>query len=429
METISVKEEAWLNKEYITKYRCRSCDSHKMENILSLGDHKIVDFSEGNKPASKSPLTLALCDDCNLLQLRHTTRSDLMWGDDYGYKSGVNETMKGELNDIAQKTQEMVNLTANDIVIDIGCNDGTLLKAYDTAPSVVGFDPSYNVWKHARDHFVDNFGAEKYLMVNDYFKKEQYLRKYPEHSAKIITAIAMFYDLDEPNEFLQDVKKCLHPDGVFVIQQNYLKGMLDQLAFDNICHEHMEYYSLGSLEPLIEQNGLEIFDVSENDINGGSFRTSIRHQGSKVGGDNGSVAKMREDEKECGLDKKETYLNFAEKVKNSGKRLKEFVDCENKKGEKIYIYGASTRGGTLLQFCGIDNKQIIGAAERNPDKWGKTMKTTGIPIVSEEEARKKADIFLVLPWFFRREITIREQKFVEDGGRLVYPLPKLEVIG
>jgi len=352
-----------------------------------------------------------------------------MWGTEYGYRSGINETMTKELGDIAHKAEDIVNLTANDIVIDIGCNDGTLLKGYDVAPTVVGFDPSYNVWKHARDHFVDNFGSEKYLMVNNYFTKEPYLRKYPENSAKVITAIAMFYDLDEPNEFLQDVKKCLHPEGVFVIQQNYLKGMLDQLAFDNICHEHMEYYSLHSLEWLLEKNGLEVFDVSENNINGGSFRTYIRHIGSELNGkgESHAVSNMRKNEQESGLTDKETYLKFAEKVKHNGDRLKEYVDLENKKGKKIYAYGASTRGGTLLQFCGIDSKDIMGVADRNPDKWGKVMKTTGIPIVSEEEARKKADIFIVLPWFFKKEFLTREQDFMDKGGKLVFPLPEMEI--
>ncbi len=424
-------EETWLNKEYITKYKCRSCNSDKLENILSLGNHKVVDFSEGDKPAPEVPLTLTLCDNCNLLQLRHTTRSDLMWGGEYGYRSGVNETMTNELKDIAQKAEDIVNLTANDIVVDIGCNDGTLLKAYEVNPIVVGFDPSYNVWKYARDYFSDNFGINKYYMVNDYFKKESYLRRYPENSAKVITAIAMFYDLDEPNKFLRDVKACLHPEGVFIIQQNYLKGMLDQCAFDNICHEHMEYYSLHSLEYLLKQNELEVFDVSENNINGGSFRTYIRHLGSRVGGKGESLAvtEMRKNEIEVGLTDKETYLQFAEKVKHNGERLKEFVELENKKGKKIYAYGASTRGGTLLQFCGIDNKQIIGAADRNPEKWGKIMKTTGIPIVSEEEARSKADIFLVLPWFFKAEFVQREQEFIKKGGKLVFPLPQFEIFG
>jgi hypothetical protein len=238
----------------------------------------------------------------------------------------------------------------------------------------------------------------------------------------------MFYDLDNPNKFLQDIKTCLHPEGVFVIQQNYLKGMLEQLAFDNICHEHMEYYSLLSLEPLLKRNGLEVFAVSTNNINGGSFRTYIRNIGSNVGGlINPNVAQMEQDELAFGLDKKETYLEFAERVKNNGQILKDFVDQENTKGRKIYIYGASTRGGTLLQFCGIDNTQIIGAAERNQDKVGKIMKTTGIPIVSEKEAREKADVFIVLPYFFKKEFIAREQDFIKKGGRLVFPLPKFEI--
>jgi len=428
METDALKELP-TNPEYKARLTCRSCNSTQLENILSLGNHKVVDFSEGDKETPRVPLNLTLCGDCNLLQLRHTTRSDLLWGEDYGYRSGVNETMKKELSDIARSAEDIINLTPNNIVIDIGCNDGTLLKSYINNPVRVGFDPSANVLKHAQDYFMDNYNENSYRLINDYFKSEPYLKNYPEHSAKIITAIAMFYDLEQPSKFLQDVKQCLHPDGIFVIQQNYLKGMLDQCAFDNICHEHLEYYSLLSLEPLLNKNGLEVFDVSENNINGGSFRTYIKHEGSRVCGHSKRVELMRQNEREAGLDNKETYLKFAEKVKNNGEVLKKFIEEENAKGKKIYVYGASTRGGTLLQACGIDNTHIIAAAERNEEKWGKIMKTTGIPIVSEEEARNKADYFLVCPWFFKKEFVKREQDFIDKGGRLIFPLPSFEVIG
>jgi len=423
-----IEYEPSYNPEYRRITNCRSCDSPQLEEILSLGNQRIVSFTEDDKKPPKIPLNLVLCNDCHLLQLRHTTRPDLLWGNEYGYRSGVNETMRNELGDIVHKAEEIVNLTNKDIVIDVGCNDGTLLKAYTKDPIRVGYDPSINVAKYTLDYF-QTMKADKYSLFVDYFRKEPYLRKYPENSAKVITNIAMFYDLDKPNEFLQDIKKCLHPEGVFVIQQNYLKGMLDQLAFDNVCHEHLEYYSLLSLEPLLEKNGLEIFDVSQNNINGGSFRTYIRHRGSEVGGKGESweTTKMRKDEKKAKLDKKETYLNFAEKINNNGQRLKEFIDSENKKGKKIYAYGASTRGGTLLQFCGIDNTQIVAAAERNPDKWGRVMKSTGIPIVSEEEARAKADYFLVLPWFFKKEFLEREKEWLKKGGHFIFPLPKLEV--
>jgi SAM-dependent methyltransferase len=353
-----------------------------------------------------------------------------MWGNDYGYRSGVNETMRRELTEIAQSAEAMVHLTHDDIVVDIGCNDGTLLQAYGDIPITVGYDPSINVAKYALEHFL-TLKPDRYSLFVDYFKKEPYIRRYLEHSAKVITAISMFYDLDDPNTFLQDVGRCLDRDGVFVIQQNYLVGMLDQLAFDNICHEHVEYYSLTSLEPLLLNNGLEVFDVVQNDINGGSFRTYIRHCGSTVGtGDiepSDAVKQMRADESARGLDSREIYDRFAERVTSNGKQLKRYVDSAIEEGLAVYAYGASTRGGTLLQFSGLDQGQVVGAADRNPDKWGKVMKSTGIPIVSEEEARTKADVFVVLPWFFAEEFKQRERKFVNKGGVMVFPLPKFEV--
>jgi SAM-dependent methyltransferase len=337
-----------------------------------------------------------------------------MWGDNYGYRSGVNETMRAELKDITTQIEKIVRFQNDEVVLDIGCNDGTLLSSYTVPSKKVGFDPSVNMAKYAKEA-----GHE---VVYDYFSKEKY--KYP--MARAITAIAMFYDLEDPNKFLEDVKACLHPWGVFVIQQNYLVGMLEQLAFDNICHEHLEYYSLTSLIPLLESHGLELIDATTNNINGGSLRTYIRHKGATVYSAWGQdrINKLLRKEKDMGLDNHKTYQSFADKVKTQGKQLREFVDTH----KNIYVYGASTRGGTLLQFCGIGKKQIVAAADRNPDKWGKIMQSTGIPIVSEEEARAKADYFLVLPWFFRGEFVERESEFLKSGKHLVFPLPKFEIV-
>jgi len=239
----------------------------------------------------------------------------------------------------------------------------------------------------------------------------------------------MFYDLDDPNKFLEDVNAILDKDGLFVIQQNYLMGMFRMGAFDNICHEHLEYYSLTSLIALLDRHKLEVFDVEENDLNGGSFRTMIRKVGSKLETE-GGLKRVREMlERESVLRDPVTYKVFGDQIHENIKKLRTFVNEKNREGKNIYIYGASTRGGTLLQAAGLGPTQIKAAAERNPEKYKKVMQSTNIPIVSEKVAREKADIFIVLPWFFKKEFIDREQNWIDQGGKLVFPLPVFEVIG
>lgn len=395
--------------------KCRACGFEYLMPVLSLGSQKVVSFRNEVPPAV--PLELVLCSNCNLLQLKHTTRPDLLWGEEYGYRSGVNQTMKNELTEIVRSVEDIVPLFADDVVLDIGCNDGTLLSAYSQPCIKVGFDPSANVAKYAQEA-----GHE---VIVDYFNADSF----PYGKAKVVTAISMFYDLDNPNQFIKDILRALHPSGVLVIQQNYLLSMLEQTAFDNICHEHLEYYCLMSLEPLLARYNLEVFDVTTNAINGGSFRTYIRYKNGAVYSSEGRqrVDALRSREIKAGLDDPLTYKRFSWRVKHACNELARSVKALSAQGANIFAYGASTRGGTLLQSCGLDNKQITAVADRNPDKWGKTMQTTGLPIVSEAFARKHANYFLVLPWFFRDEFTERESAFRKKGGKLIFPLPRLEV--
>ncbi len=402
---------------------CRVCDSDQFNKIIDLGNHKVSTFGESDPP--EVPLSLCMCGECGLVQLEHNTNPSLMWNEDYGYRSGVNETMRNHLEGIVTQVESIVSLEEGDIVVDIGSNDGTLLGNYPPGVVKVGFEPSKNVASEAAKMFLArDEDVTKWKIVHDFFKEGPYKRNF-ENKAKVITAISMFYDLEDPNEFLQDINEVLDDDGIFVVQQNYVKGMIEQGAVDNICHEHLEYYSLGTMEYLLDRNELEVFDVSENNLNGGSFRTLIQKKGgSREISDR--VQEMRDGESHLG--EEQTYLDFAETANNNFKQLKDYVDGQIEDGKKVYIYGASTRGGTLLQGAGIDHEQIIGAAERNPAKWGKTMMSTGIPMVSEEEAREDADVFVVLPWFFRDEFVKREDDFIRSGGEMCFPLPKFEVV-
>jgi NDP-4-keto-2,6-dideoxyhexose 3-C-methyltransferase len=413
---------------------CRVCSSTSLQPILSLGDEYVTDFikdPEADKELKKFPLDLVLCNKsaggCGLLQLKHTVSRESIT-DQYWYFSGINATMVHELNGIAATVEVMVPLSSGDYVIDIGANDGTLLRGYATKGlNRIGYEPAKNMMELARQGTTTIFNA--------FFNYGDWQAAFGDAKAKAITAIAMFYDLEDPNIFINDVAKCLHKDGVFIIQMMYLVSMLEKNVVDNISHEHLEYYSLLPLENLLARHGLEVCDVELNDINCGSFRIYIRHrsagQGMKVSeGAEKRVREMREKEEKMGLDTKTVYDEFAERVYAARDALMTFVRKEVAGGKKVYVYGASNKGNTLLQFYGLDSVLIRAAAERNPRKFGLYTVGTHIPIISEEQARKeKPDYFLVLPWGFMEEFVKREEDFLRSGGKFIVPLPQAAVIG
>ena len=409
----------------IYRITCRICKSKNLVSILDLGNLYVSDFVDSESSGGfKIPLELVMCKDCSLLQLRHTTPAEVMYRQ-YWYKSGVNQTMRNALADITDKVENLIKLSPGDFVLDIGSNDSTLLRTYRTQNLLlVGFEPATNLIEEAR------IGTTK--IINDFFNYEAFEREFGETKAKAITAIAMFYDLEDPNKFVGDIVKCLDKDGVFVIQMNYLPLMLENNAFDNISHEHLEYYSLTSLKNLLQRHNLKIFDVELNDLNGGSFRIYIKHNVSSLVPFEGAekrVRDMEEFENKLGLTDVTIYREFANKVSNLKSQLYSFIKEETEKGKKVHAYGASSRGNTLLQFCNLDNALIKAAAERNPVKYGKKTIGTWIPIISEAQARnEKPDYFLVLPWAFIKEFVERESEYLNSGGKFIVPAPKFEII-
>ena len=401
---------------------CRSCNSRKLKLVLDLGDLALSDFTKKPvKSNKKYPLTLLLCLDCHLVQLKNSVPPQKLYTERYGYRSGINNTMRVELESIVKKASKKANLKKGELVIDVGANDGTLLHFYPKNVKRMGVEPVKK--------FSEDILKNADFLVSNYFTQKNIVKKYPKISkAKIITAISMFYDLEDPNSFLKDVSSMLDRDGIFVIQQNYLLSMLRVNAFDNIVHEHIEYYSLYSLEKLLERNELKVIDVELSDINGGSFRTYIAHKNSKYKVSK-NVKTLREKERRYKLDKKQPYIEFAKRVKAIKKELKKYIETQVKLNKRVYLYGASTRGNTILQYVGLDHKLISKAVERNPEKWGKFIASVGIPIISEEQARREMpENMLVLPWFFKTEFLKREKDYLNRGGRLIFPLPRFQVI-
>ena len=331
----------------------------------------------------------------------------------------MNLTMRKELKEIVDKTLSKLKQKEDMTAVDIGANDGTLLSNYSDKVFKIGIEPIKK--------FAKECGLKANVIINDFFNYKLYFSKVGKRKADIITIISCFYDMEKPNIFLSDVKKIMNDDGIITIQQNYLASMLRNNAFDNIVHEHLEYYSLLSLENLLKRHQLEIFDIEEDGMNGGSFRTYISNIGKRK--ISKAVVNMRIRERKINLKNKKIYMDFAQKVEKNKNKLSKLILKLLKENKKIYIYGASTRGNTLLQYCGLDCKSIKAAVERNSEKWGKKIASVGVPIISEEQARiEKPDYMLVLPWFFREEFLRREKKYLQDGGHFIFPLPKLEVI-
>lgn len=419
------------SNQYRTISDCRVCHSKNLISILSLGNQFVSNFVEHmDTNNTHAPLEIVLCDaqkgGCGLLQLAHTVSPPEMY-EQYWYRSGINQSMRTALADIASVIKHKVNLTKGDVILDIGCNDGTLLRSYGVeGAQLIGFDPAKNMRPFAIE------GTTK--IFTDFFKADTYFSALGTQKAKTVTTIAMFYDLDDPNTFVGDIKKVLSDDGIWVIQMNYLPFMLQDNVFDNICHEHLEYYSMKSLEALLQRHQFKIVDVTTNEINGGSYRIFVAHDSSASKFENPEsrqrIEKLHALENKMKLSDASAYFDFAQRVTKIRENCVSFIRKEVAAGKKIFLYGASTKGNVILQYFGLDHTIIPAAAERNPDKYGKKTVGTLIPIISEADARaQKPDYFFVMPWFFMKEFFVRETEFVNGGGKFIVPVPEFRVIG
>ena len=389
--------------------RCRVCGSRALEPVFTLGDLYVSDFPTARTASGISgPLEMVLCSECTLLQLKHTAPQEILYARHYWYSSGVTDTMRRALRDITDSIERLLPLADHDLVLDIGANDGTLLATY-TNPTLrrVGCEPANNLVGLLREVTPH--------VIHGFWERAAFERLFPGERARVITAIGMFYDMDDPNTFIADAAAVLAGDGVFVAQLMCLRPMLEKNDLGNICHEHLEYYSLESLRRLFEQNGLEIFGLEENDVNGGSYRLFARHftTGSMPLADRFT---------------RQDYLDFFARIERSKRACVDFIKGEVARGKRVYVYGASTKGNTILQYYGLTDEWIRGAAERSPEKWGRYTVGTLIPIVSEDEARANADYFLILPWAFLNEFLTREADWRAAGGQFIVPLPEFRVL-
>lgn len=391
--------------------KCRACGSEDLVGFLDLGSQYLSDFKRDDSKPPKGRLAAVICEVCKLVQLRHNTPPEMMYHDNYGFKSGISKTIRDDLDDAVRHAFQYVNDPKS--WLDIASNDGTLLSYVPEDVYRVGVDPITFLCIEAQQH------AD--LIVNDFFSASvggEY---------DVITSISCFYDMLDPSQFVKDVKDVLAKDGVWLIQQNYLLTTMQLSAVDNFCHEHLEYYTLLSLENLLNRFGLEVNEVTITTVNGGSIRTIVSRKGTYDIDE--SVQKQRDTEADYRVDKLQTYKDFANSVGASLNALHQLVSNLKSEGETIFILAASTRGAVIWQAADIDHTQIDFVVERNPAKVGRYFSAIGVPIISEAVARAmNPGYMLVGPWFMAEEITEREQKYLDSGGHLILPLPQVTVV-
>jgi NDP-4-keto-2,6-dideoxyhexose 3-C-methyltransferase len=403
---------------------CRICGNSDLVEVLDLG----VQALTGVFPQSRSqsvtsgPLRLVKCmgdDVCGLLQLQHSYDLSEMYGLNYGYRSGLNKSMVEHLHGKVRAILPRVQLSADSLVIDIGSNDSTTLQAYPkTVGNLVGIDPTGIKFGHYYPPHIK--------LIPDFFSAARVRDAYGSKKATVITSFSMFYDLEEPLTFMQDVFDSLDDEGIWVFEQSYMPTMLSQNSYDTVCHEHLEYYGLKQVQWMAQRVGLTIVDVEFNDVNGGSFSVVAAKTGSKQAQNVKAIGGLLDSEKRLGLDTLKPYVEFAARTQASRDALVEFIDSAIQSGKTVSALGASTKGNVLLQYCGLDENRIRQVGEVNETKFGCFTPGSLIPIVPEGELLMTGpDHLLVLPWHFR---SFFEKLASLKGRNLLFPLPTLESV-
>lgn len=399
-----------------------------MTELFSLGEIFPSDFLEPGQEPNCQPVELKMMLDGDLIRLEKTAPLDCMYGR-YFYRSGITDTMKNELRDIVESILKITKLKENDLWIDVASNDGTLLSFVPKHLIRVGIDPADDSYKKEAQKHAN-------LIIQDYFSANVFKQsKFGKLRAKVVTSIAVFYDLERPEDFIRDIGEVLDDNGLWALQLSYTPLMLTQLAFDNIVHEHLYYYSLFNLKAMLERNGFKIVDCQLNDVNGGSFRVYAQKKDAVFCSQpyrdvcDFRIKMLLEYEKQLRLSDPEIWRDFYQRILELKEKTVGFIKAEKAKGKTVMGYGASTKSATLLQFFGLDNTLIDAIAERSVFKWGLKTVGTNIPIISEEEMRAaKPDYLLILPWHFLSEFLTRENDYLQNGGKFIVPCPKFEII-
>jgi NDP-4-keto-2,6-dideoxyhexose 3-C-methyltransferase len=403
--------------------RCRICGNQHLERVLDLGEQMLTGVFPREKGAdvTRGPLHLVKCtgdgDICGLLQMEHSYDLGEMYGENYGYRSGLNASMVAHLHNKVRRIMGLVDLRDGDLVIDIGSNDSTTLQAYPTQGlSLVGVDPTGIKF--------NSYYPPHIQLIPDFFSSRLVEARFPGKKAKVVTSFSMFYDLEDPMGFMEQVFDVLTDDGVWVFEQSYMPTMLDTNSYDTVCHEHLEFYALRQIKWMTDRVGFKIINVEFNDVNGGSFSITV----SKARGDLSvlpAVQAILDNESARGLDTLQPFREFSERVGETRKELLAFLASTRKQGKRVAILGASTKGNVLLQYCQISTDDVDCVGEVNSEKFGCFTPGTWIPIINENDLLvNEPDYFIVLPWHFKK-FFLSDKKWAK--AQLVFPLPRLEV--
>ncbi len=402
--------------------KCRICGNTRLECVLDLGEQMLTGVfpREKGEKVTSGPLRLMRCtggdEVCGLLQLEHSYDLGEMYGENYGYRSGLNASMVEHLHDKVKKILKMVSPRKGDIVIDIGSNDGTTLRAYPAdMATLVGFDPTGVKFSA--------YYPEHVQLIPDFYSAALFGERFPGKKARVVTSFSMFYDLEDPISFMRDIYSVLTDDGIWVFEQSYMPTMLDMNSYDTVCHEHLEYYGLSQIKWMADRVGFRILDVELNDVNGGSFSVIVTKQKNDTS-IVPAVKKILDTERSRGLHTPAPYNEFALRVAQNKTDLLNFLKEARSRGKTLAAIGASTKGNVLLQYCGLTEDDIACVGEVNSEKYGRYTPGTWIPIVPEEEVLGgEYDYLLILPWHFRK-FFIGNQKLMTET--LLFPLPHLE---
>lgn len=415
-----------LMNNYTKVSCCRICGNSNLKLILDLGEQMLTGVFPKEKNshiATVGPLQLVKCmgdeSTCGLVQLAHSYSLKEMYGHNYGYRSGLNKSMVAHLHAKVDRIKSIIKLGPGDLVIDIGSNDGTTLAAYPRENiTLVGIDPTGDKFK---SYYPDHI-----QLIPDFFSADLLKLHFPDVKAKVITSFSMFYDLENPIDFMKNIHQSLADDGIWVFEQSYLPTMIETNSFDTVCHEHLEFYCLKQIQFMAEKVGFQIIDVEFNDTNGGSFSITVcksinSHKTPRL------IQDILKREDQLGYNSLEPFIAFEQRTKNAKNELRDFLLHAKKQGKTVAAIGASTKGNVLLQYCNITSDQITFVGEVNTEKFGSYTPGTWIPIISEDELLKQSpDYLLVLPWHFK-SFFMESPKF--SNLKLIFPLPKLEVFG
>ncbi len=402
---------------------CRSCSSVSLKKLYSLGSQFLTGIFPKNKfeKVPRGELSMVMCAKCNLLQLENSFDVNVMYGENYGYLSSLNPHMIKHLKIKSEKLKKFTNLKSDDMIIDIGSNDGTFLSNFKKSNRLIGIDPTIKKLK--------KYYRKDILTISDFFNAQIISKYLKNKKAKIITSISMFYDLPSPIKFAQDIYECLDDNGIWHLEQSYMPLMLKNISYDTICHEHLEYYSLKTIKYIFDQVGFKIIDLEFNDINGGSFALTVSKKKSRYSEYSKIVNWLLSKEEKNKYNSTITHIKFFNSVKQHKKLLQDLLLNLADMKKKVIGYGASTKGNVILQYCNLNSKNIRFIVDVNKDKNNKYTPGSLIKIVTENEIKKyKPDYMLVLPWHFKNFILQKENKYLRQGGKLIFPLPDIEIV-